>query len=249
MGIHGFTKYWVRLKECPLSIVPNGSFGTQLFLLIVVVIAYWGFDQREIVGNAVLLYGCIDQLVLWVGQNIPFKLYDRSYVNDCEFGIQKAMMWCSEKEIPQEVLDNAWVPGSKDQLSKAVFALAQVFVFLNFVASASLSGHYDDTQLIGISDNTLGQSLIVADMVIWVAIMFSVLVKVFGYGQAQGPVLSWNVFTRIVVVSIFAGMNAFLLPTKMKMNFISIVLVILGIVIPWKDMFESILKVQGNKKD
>jgi len=69
-----------------------------------------------------------------------------------------------------------------------------------------------------------------------------VLVGIFGFGIAQGPVLSWNVFTRIVVVSMFAGMSAFQLPTKMAMNYISIVFVLCINV--FKDMFENIFAIQ-----
>ena len=82
-------------------------------------------------------------------------------------------MWCSNTEISQDVLNRAWVPGSKDQLNKAVFALSQGFVFLNFVSASSLCGHYDDTHQIGITDDTLGNVLIVTNMVCWVAIMVS----------------------------------------------------------------------------
>ena len=71
------------------------------------------------------------------------------------------------------------------------------------------------------------------------------LVGAFGFGRAHGPVLSWNVFTRIVVVSMFAGMNAFQLPTKMAMNMISIVLVLLINV--FKDMFETIYGIREDE--
>lgn len=241
--VHGFTKYWERLKEFPLSIRPKCGPGFQLGLSVAAAIAYWGSDQKEFVGDTVLIYGCIEQLLFWVGQNIPLKLHDRSFVNDYEFGIQKAVMWYWNEEIPQDVLNKAWVPGSSNHLSKAVFALSQGFVFLNLVSAITLC--LADTKQIGFSDKTLGIALVTTNMLCWIAIMVSVLVGAFGFGRAHGPVLSWNVFTRIVVVSMFAGMNAFQLPTKMAMNMISIVLVLCINV--FKDMFETIYGIREDE--
>jgi len=246
--VHAFTKYSERLKECPFSIIPTKGAGFQLFLSSLASIFYWGGDQRSIVGDCVLIYGCVDQLLLWTGQNIGVKLHDPSYVNDWEFGIQKGLMNCKGQQIPQNVLANAWVQGSKWGVKKPLFAFAQIFLFLNFVSSITLCPYFNNTDEIGISNNTLGNLLIIVDIMCWVFIVFGVFVSTFAYDAAQGPVLSMNVLTRIAVVAVFAGLDTFELSTKMALNFGSIVALIGGFVVPWEKMFESVTTCLAKKK-
>jgi len=246
--VHAFTKYSERLKECPFSIIPTKGAGFQLFLSSLASIFYWVGDQRSIVGDCILIYGCVDQLLLWTGQNIGVKLHDPSYVNDWEFGIQKGLMNCKGQQIPQNVLANAWVQGSKWGVKKPLFAFAQIFLFLNFVSSITLCPYFNNTDEIGISNNTLGNLLIIVDIMCWVFIVFGVFVSTFAYDAAQGPVLSMNVLTRIAVVAVFAGLDTFELSTKMALNFGSIVALIGGFVVPWEKMFESVTTCLAKKK-
>jgi len=241
--VHGGTKYWGRRKECPFAIIPTKGAGFQLFVSASLAFAYWIGNQKDIVGGVILCYGFADQLSLWTGQNIGMKLHDRSYVTDWELGIQKALNNCQKKKISENVLANAWFEGRKWDFKTPLFALAQICLFLNTVSSLSLLPYFNNTHEIGVENKFLGNLLIVSDVMCWIFILFGVLVRTVITDGAQGPVLSMNVFTRLVVTSVFAGLNGFKLSTKMAMNYVSIVALIGAFVIPWQKMFEDFEKL------
>jgi len=126
------------------------------------------------------------------------------------------------KQIPQGVLENAWVPETKWDLRKPAFVLFQVYGVLNAVACFSLFPSWNDTEKFGVPDTFHGQTMLLADTFAWVSVLAAVMWKLWS-GGAQGPVLSMNTVSRIAVISAYAALPTLHLPTKLWLNVLSIV--------------------------
>jgi hypothetical protein len=233
MTIPYAVKFSDRMKEFKLKdLIPSQGAGFQLFISIMAAISYWGAGEHDITGKAVILYGTFAQISLWTGQNIGLNFYDKHFVNEWEYGFQKLLYTMRGKQIPQGVLENAWVPKTKWDFVKPAFVVFQVYGVLNAVASFTLLPYLNNPEKFGIQGESDGQMMLLGDTICWISLLFGVMLKLWS-GAAQGPVLSMNVVSRMAVISAYAALPTLHLQTKFTLNILSLIFAFI-VCIFWK---------------